>query len=236
MLDLNTYLKSGETTISNLVLTHYQELNMTDQELIFYLQLLKFQQKNRLFPDLGMIAKTMNKDQDTIYRLLQNLINHDIIKIITTKNNQGQTVDAYDTSGIYIKLEQLLKMKHKQTDQIQNENKTQELYQLFEKEFGRPLSPIELESIKLWLTQDNYSIDLIRLALREAVLNQAYSLKYMDRILLSWERKNMTTKEQVLAEQAARKKRLDKNDRDNTSYNQDKLPKVPLYNWVEPKK
>ena len=34
-----------------------------------------------------------------------------------------------------------------------------------------------------WLNTDHYSPELIRLALREAVLNQAYSLKYIDRIL-----------------------------------------------------
>ncbi len=33
-----------------------------------------------------------------------------------------------------------------------------------------------------WLNTDHYSPELIRLALREAVLNQAYSLKYIDRI------------------------------------------------------
>ena len=36
-----------------------------------------------------------------------------------------------------------------------------------------------------WLNTDHYSPELIRLALREAVLNQAYSLKYIDRILLA---------------------------------------------------
>ena len=35
-----------------------------------------------------------------------------------------------------------------------------------------------------WLNTDHYSPELIRLALREAVLNQAYSLKYIDRIYL----------------------------------------------------
>ena len=47
--------------------------------------------------------------------------------------------------------------------------------------------------------------ELIRLALREAVLNQAYSLKYIDRILLAWERKNITTKEQVAADQKTKR-------------------------------
>ena len=40
------------------------------------------------------------------------------------------------------------------------------------KKFGRPLSPIELEMIGQWLNTDHYSPELIRLALREAVLNQ----------------------------------------------------------------
>ncbi|MEO2820231.1 DnaD domain protein, partial [Lacticaseibacillus rhamnosus] len=38
------------------------------------------------------------------------------------------------------------------------------------------------------------------LALREAVLNAAYSLKYMDRILLNWERRHLKTAQQVQAE------------------------------------
>ena len=46
---------------------------------------------------------------------------------------------------------------------------------------------------------------MIQFALREAVLNQAYSLNYIDRILLSWERKNITSKEQVEEEQKRRK-------------------------------
>lgn len=82
-----------------------------------------------------------------------------------------------------------------------HEDEIKQLYQGFEKEFGRPLSPIELEMIGQWLNTDHYSPELIRLALREAVLNQAYSLKYIDRILLAWERKNITTKEQVAADQ-----------------------------------
>ena len=83
-----------------------------------------------------------------------------------------------------------------------HEDEIKQLYQGFEKEFGRPLSPIELEMIGQWLNTDHYSPELIRLALREAVLNQAYSLKKkalresvggeayslknIDRILLAW--------------------------------------------------
>ena len=38
---------------------------------------------------------------------------------------------------------------------------------------------------------------MIVLALQEAVLNQAWNLKYMDRILRSWEKQHVTTPQQV---------------------------------------
>ncbi|MFU1892569.1 DnaD domain-containing protein, partial [Enterococcus faecium] len=72
------------------------------------------------------------------------------------------------------------------------------IYAAVEQNFGRPLSPIEMEMIKQWQTEDSYPDDLIQLALKEAVLNQAFSLKYMDRILLSWERKGIKTKNQAI--------------------------------------
>lgn len=235
MLDLETYLQAGETHLSNLILAHYRRIDVTDQELILYLQLLGHQQQGSLFPDLATISQQMGLEQEVIYKLLQGLIDKGCLKIVTTKNSQGQTVDAYDLTGIYQRLKQSLVIKEKQQAQHQQETNSQELYGLFEQEFGRPLSPIEIETLNSWLTQDNYSMDIIRLALREAVLNQAYSLKYMDRILLSWERKNLKTKEQVLADQQARKKRLSTDERDSQKGIKEQLPKVPLYNWVDPK-
>ena len=49
-----------------------------------------------------------------------------------------------------------------------------------------------------WLNTDHYSPELIRLALREAVLNQAYSLKYIDRIYLRGSVKILPPKNKLL--------------------------------------
>lgn len=235
MLDLTSYLKAGETNISNLVLNHYHELDMSELELVFYLKVLQYQQKGILFPDLQQLSTEMGKTQEVLFQLMQSLMTKELMTLITTTNDQGQNVDAYDLSGLYQKLEGLFKREVKQSIQLEKESQTQELYRLFEQEFGRPLSPIELETIGLWLTQDNYQVDIIRLALREAVLNQAYSLKYIDRILLSWERKNLTTKEQVLNDQKQRQKNITPDERYESSKDKQHLPKVPLYNWVDPK-
>ena len=59
------------------------------------------------------------------------------------------------------------------------------LVDVFEEEFGRPLTPMELESIKEWV-QGGYSEEMIYKALKEAVKSQVLTLRYIEGILINW--------------------------------------------------
>lgn len=59
-----------------------------------------------------------------------------------------------------------------------------DLVTVFEKEFGRPLSPFEFETLKSWL--DDFNDELIKHALKEAILGQNRSFKYIQGILTRW--------------------------------------------------
>src|SRR5699024_7542117 len=83
-----------------------------------------------------------------------------------------------------------------------------------------------------WLEEDHYQPEILKLALREAVLNQAYSFNYVDRILLSWERKNLRTKQQVEEDQKRRKQQLLQREVEQSAQ-QEELPKVSLKNWLK---
>ena len=95
------------------------------------------------------------------------------------------------------------------------------------------LSPIEFETINQWLEDDHYAPDLISLALKEAVLSQAYSLRYMDRILLNWEKKHLTTVAQVQKESERQRGTAphDTHDASNNTAGKADLtgPKIPIY-------
>lgn len=234
MLSINEYLKAGETTVSNLVIENYQKIGLTDEEFLFWLQLFHSQAKGDLFPDLAEISQIMGKPIDVIYKLLNQLVSRGFLIIQTKQNEQGQMIDTYDLLPIFEKIS-LLKQKQTVKQQERSSEETiKQLYQGFEKEFGRQLSPIELEMIGQWLETDHYQPELIRLALREAVLNQAYSLKYIDRILLAWERKNITTKEQVAEDQKRRKQALIQKEIEQQGAVNEPIPKVTLHNWLNP--
>jgi DNA replication protein len=71
------------------------------------------------------------------------------------------------------------------------------IFSAFEAEFARPLSPLEYETIVDWLDRDRYPEELILLALKEAVFAGKVYFKYIDRILLEWEKNRVRTVEQA---------------------------------------
>lgn len=231
MISLQEYLAQGQTTVSNLLLENYYSLGLTNDEFVLWLQLYRYHEQGNDFPDLAMIAKGMGSEQKEIYKWLNELLNKQIIAIESKKDSAGKMVDYYEFSGIYERLEVCLRQKNQQEEKQSYDSKVRSLYQMFESEFGRPLSAIEYQRISQWLEEDKYQPDLIQFALREAVLNQAYSLNYIDRILLSWERKNITSKEQVEEEQKRRKKQF--MQKENLEQTNGPVPKIPMHNWLE---
>lgn len=73
--------------------------------------------------------------------------------------------------------------------QINNQEKPT-LFELFETEFKRPLTQVELMRLSDWSRE--YDQQLIIYALREASINKASSFNYIDKILCEWKRKGMT--------------------------------------------
>lgn len=74
------------------------------------------------------------------------------------------------------------------------------IYEYIETNFGRTLNPIEYEEISKW--EDN---ELTRYAIKTAVLNNAYSIKYIIAILNNWKAKNLKTVAEVQKAEAKHK-------------------------------
>lgn len=227
---LHKWLKAGDTTISNILLTHYKEIGLNNEQLILVLQLKSFIDAGNEFPDTEIISKRMQIPSADVFQMIHELINKKLIVIETAKNNDGKTRDSYRLDLLWDKLTLVITQQENQQRFEKQHLSEQELFQLFEAEFGRPLSPIEMQTIGMWLDDDHYAIELIELALREAVLNQVYNLKYVDRILLNWERKNIRTKDQV--EKEATRRRQGNTQTKTYSVSKESTTKVPLHNWL----
>ena len=188
------------------MIAYYPQLKIDDAEMMVILQLEMFAQKGDFFPTNEQIAANSNFSVAEIGSLLQKLIEQNFLVIDQVTDRKGMIGNKYNLNQLYDKLDKLLTAK---TDSALKENGNEnsssvidnsplnQLVRQFEIEFGRYLSPIEREEIAAWLNVDHYDPAIIKLALREAVLSQAYSLKYVDRILLNWQRHNLKTVSEV---------------------------------------
>lgn len=198
-------LREGQTTISNLLIQHLNDLQMTSDEFMVYVALMSFEQRGIDFPSSQQLSKALGFSETMIFQILHRLIEKKFIELKTTEaTDQQRQQDHYDLMPIYHRLQLVVAQAQQNQKQTQQQNEVQDLFKKIEVEFGRMLSPIEIETVTAWLQQDHYRPELIELALREAVLNQVYSLKYIDRILLAWEKKNIKTKAQVQREKELR--------------------------------
>lgn len=121
---------------------------------------------------------------NTINRSNNNNINNNIISsssnnIITTTNNTTTNNNVFTSNRVKEK-----EYKEKEIDD--------NLYDYIQENFGRTLSPIECELIKTWK-----DTKLTRYAIKQAVLRGILNFKYIDRILLDYEKNKITTVEQA---------------------------------------
>ena len=202
----NDYRSMGFTSLSNGLLAYYPQLNIDDAEMMVIIQLEMFAQKNNFFPTNEQIAANTNFSVTEITALIQKLIEKNLIVIDQITDKSGMIGNKYNLNQLYDNLDQLLenktlsvnkKMTAKKAETAVDNTPLNQLVRQFEIEFGRYLSPIEREEISAWLNVDHYDPAIIKLALREGVLSQAYSLKYVDRILLNWQRHNLKTSSDV---------------------------------------
>ena len=170
--------------------------------------------ENKIIYNPKVISEELNQDKYKIMEILNNLSEKNIIAIKAEKNEQNKTEEYIYLDILYTKLFNIIIDKK---DEIKVDST--DVFSLFESELGRTLSAMECEIIKGWLN-DNISEILLKEALKEAVYNDAKSLKYIDRILYTWKQKGIKTKEDIIKD-----KRNFRNSK--------KTKEVFDYNWLE---
>jgi len=207
-------IKDKTFVIPKYLFNNYKKLNITEEELVLLIYLLNMGDKfcydpNFLMDELGI-------DKFRIMELVCSLCDKKIIEIKVEKDNFGKSVEVMYFDLFYNKV--FLNLINLENNNIIVEDNS--VYDVFEKEFGRTLSPMEYEIIKGWIN-DNIDNELILEALKEAVYNGVSNLRYIDKILYEWNKKNIKTKNDVI--------------KDRNVYKSSKSSKKEVfdYNWLD---
>ncbi len=225
--DLKQWIKQGNVSVSQLFFHHYSKLHIAAQEAIVLLQIHSFAEQQNFFPTHYDLAERMGISAQDIGHTIQKLMQRGLIEIHQTTESDGVLYEKYSLLPLWERVIQVGKEQALEQVEQREVDETGVLYQMFEQEFARPLSPMESEMIGMWLDEDGQSVEVIQAALREAVLAQKMSFKYIDRILHEWKRKNVKSMHDVRREAFSYVKPAE-GQRKYT-----KTPNAPLYNWLE---
>lgn len=217
-------LQQGAVSVPSLLLQWYARLGLTEVDMMLLIHLMAFKEKEQNdLPAVEDLQARMSADPEEIAASLEKLAGEEWIAIAETVDPEtGLPYESYDISGVYERLAAVVAdwSRHEgeagedpeydafaETDDspeaaedtalARTESGTRNLFDLFEQEFGRPLTPMEIETINGWLDKDRYPEPLIVAALKESVFAGKLHFRYIDRTLLDWARHRIRTPEEA---------------------------------------
>lgn len=178
-------LKEKNFVLPQVLFYKYKDLNLNLEELYFIIYLLNI---NSLVFNPKQFSNDLNMDMASILEMVTTLTSKDILSLEMIKEG--------NIRNEYLKLDKLYNKLVFILINEEDKEKTTSLFDVFEKEFGRTLSPIEYELINGWLDNE-FSEELVLKALKEAVYNGVSNLRYIDKILYEWKKKGIKTAKDV---------------------------------------
>lgn len=223
---VQAWMKDGIISIPSFLFQFYKKIGLTDQECFFLLNVYSFIKNGNEFPTPDELSEQMTIDVEQCSMLLRALIKRGYMKI-EHYNQEGIYGERYSLDPLWERLlQQYINQQELQTSYMQNES----IYTIFEKEFGRPLSPFECETLAMWLDDDQHSTEIVVAALKEAVISGKLNFRYIDRILFEWKKNGIKTVAQ--AKDYGKKFRMNQK-REKVSETKTNVHDVPFYNWLE---
>ena len=161
--------------------------------------------------DLNLINKVTTLENTEILEAFSLLTNKNLIDTNIIKDG--------DKVSEEINLDSIYKLAATNINKKVLKTKEENIFTLFESEFGRSLTPMEYEFINAWINS-GMSEDLIKEALKEASYNGVSNLRYIDKIIYEWTKKGYKTVDDV------NKNRYKKSDKEEVKEFFD-------YNWLD---
>lgn len=158
-----------------------KELSLNETLLLIYFT-------NETEFNLNKISQTTLLTNTDILTSLSSLTTKNLLEM-KVEEVDGKKREIIDLSLLYKEMLELNVVEKKK-------DVKEDIFELFESEFGRTLSPIEYEIINAWISS-GMNQELIVGALKEATYNGVKSLRYIDKIIFEWEKKGFKSLKDV---------------------------------------
>ena len=139
--------------------------------------------------EIEVMSKSLKMNMDDCLTAFNSLMMKGLVSLESKKDGNDKFREVVSLDGMY----KLYSLETVESDKKESNN---DIFNTFEVELGRTLSPNELEILNGWLETGSKE-EIIIGALREAIYNGTPYFRYIDRIIYEWEKNNLNSMEEV---------------------------------------
>ena len=167
--------------VNALLIKNYRGLHITEKDIIVLSMLSRQEIKgNHVFSSKNM-SKKIGLEIDDFCSSIEKLENRNFIKIEEgTSPKTGKIVEYFYLDGFYDELAELYLEKIRKENEQKNQSFEEEITNLFERTFERPLTVSDADIIRKWSMEEEYKQEEIKTEILAAAKVGKFSLKYVD--------------------------------------------------------
>ncbi|HHT66823.1 MAG TPA: DnaD domain protein [Erysipelotrichaceae bacterium] len=171
-----------------LLLENYKKLKISESQLVIIMMIDHLLSQGNPFITADLLSLKMSLDVKKIDSLIADLLTQGYLEYTTVNGKTVTTLKPlkeklYSEFQISISKENTVNKNEKINRELNN------IFKSFQDELGRTLSPLEISRIREWVTL-GYSDEVIIDALKEALSKGKKSLRSVDKVLLSWAKRD----------------------------------------------
>lgn len=162
---------------------YYKKIGMNEEQLAVVVMIDHFLQQGNRLVTAETLALKMNFPIETIDQILVSLLNQGFLDYVSVKGEMETSLLPLK-NRLYREFQ--IELAHAQEiDEPNLQTQVQNVLNVYQKELGRTLSPVEIQRIREWFSY-GYSETMIIDGLREALKRNRRSIRSIDKILLQW--------------------------------------------------
>lgn len=165
-----------------LLLENYKKMELSEEHLSVLLMIDHLIHQGTLFVTADLLSLKMGLETERIDAILVELVNKDLIEYDNSQNQMKTTLNPLKRR-LYREFQSNLMKRSEENAREEFATSVSNVYAVFEKEWGRTLSPLEFNRIREWIGF-GYSDQMIIDALKEALASRKQSIRAVDKILL----------------------------------------------------
>lgn len=178
-------LEDDMINFNAILIKNYRKLNINEKDIIVLSSLARSEIKGYTSFNPSRLKVKVGLSNDDLYKSLNSLTEKGYIEIKEAVNEKTlKTCEFFSLEKLYKEIVNIYLKEEKKEQQRKSVSFQEEISLFYEETYNKPLSPLDIDIIKVWADEKKFSIDEIKNEMLDCIKIGKTSLKAVDQSLI----------------------------------------------------